>query len=354
MAGGGAERVICNISNALVSKGVDVALLLMKKEGPFLSQLNPKIPVDEVGSFSTRKALSSVLRYLKAHPDRIFFSALDNANIVTSLAGALNRRAKTCVSIHNTLSQVYRADSPSYLRRRASMMRLLYPRVSGRLCVSAGVADDAASFLRIPRSKFRVVYNPCISPELFQKSTEAIDDPTFDALPTPRVVAIGRLHEQKDYGTMLRSIEHLGKQMPVSLTILGEGPLLEALSQQSKELGLEKSVYFAGFKSNPYPYLKASDALVLSSRYEGFGVVLAEALALGIPVASTDCPHGPSEILNEGKYGELAKVGDAVGLADAIARALHHPKTVPDQAWDRFTLDHIADDYQRFLTELLT
>ncbi len=352
MAGGGAERVICNISNALASKGVDVALLLMKKEGPFLSQLNPKIPVEEVGSFSTRKALSAVIRYLKVNPDRIFFSALDNANIVTSLAGALNRKARTCVSIHNTLSQVYRADSPSYLKRRASLMRLLYPRVTGRLCVSAGVADDAADFLRVARSRFKVVYNPCISPELFQKSTELLNDETFSSLPAPKLVAIGRLHEQKDYPTLLKAVQRLKAAGPVSLTILGEGPLLEKLVAEAKELGVKDAVYFAGFQANPYPYLRASNALVLSSRYEGFGVVLAEAIALGIPVASTDCPHGPAEILNNGEFGYLAPVGDADGLADSISRTLSAPRTVPQEAWQRFTLDYIADEYRTYLQEL--
>lgn len=352
MAGGGAERVICNISNALVEKGVDVALLLMKKEGPFLDQLNPKIPVEDVGSYSTRKALSAVLRYLKSHPDRIFFSALDNANIVTSFAGALNRKAKTCVSIHNTLSQVYRADSPSYLKRRASLMRLLYPRVTGRLCVSAGVADDASAFLGIARSRFKVVYNPCISPELFQKSAESLHDESFFSLPSPKLVAIGRLHEQKDYLTLLQAVQRLKAKGPISLTILGEGPLLEKLIAEAKELGLSDAIYFAGFQANPYPYLRASNALVLSSRYEGFGVVLAEAIALGIPVASTDCPHGPAEILNNGEFGYLAPVGDADSLAASITKTLSAPKSVPQEAWQRFTLDSIADEYKTYLQEL--
>jgi glycosyltransferase involved in cell wall biosynthesis len=352
MAGGGAERVICNISNALVNKGVDVALLLMKKEGPFLGQLNPKIPVEEVGSYSTRRSLGAVVRYLRTHPDRVFFSALDNANIVTSFAGALNRKAKTCVSIHNTLSQVYRADSPSYLKRRAALMRFLYPRVTGRLCVSAGVADDAASFLGIARSRFKVVYNPCISPELFQKSTEPLHDERFSSLPEPRLVAIGRLHEQKDYPTLLKAVQHLKDNGPISLTILGEGPLLKKLAIEAKALGVDDAVYFAGFQSNPYPYLRASNALVLSSRYEGFGVVLAEAIALGIPVASTDCPHGPAEILNNGEFGYLAPVGDPKGLAESISQTLSSPRSVPQGAWQRFTLESIADEYRAYLQEL--
>jgi glycosyltransferase involved in cell wall biosynthesis len=107
--------------------------------------------------------------------------------------------------------------------------------------------------------------------------------------------------------------------------LIGDGPLRTALEETATALGVRDDVAFLGFRTNPYPFIKRAAALVLSSRWEGFGNVLVEALALGTSVVSTDCPHGPTEILDGGRFGVLVPIGDAEGMALAMEQVLDHP-----------------------------
>ncbi|WP_421379177.1 glycosyltransferase [Paraburkholderia sp. DD10] len=137
------------------------------------------------------------------------------------------------------------------------------------------------------------------------------------------IVSVARLDEgQKDHKTLLRAFaQHRAKRLrPVDLVLIGEGRDRAALEELARELGIRESVHFLGFRANPFPYIRAAEMLILSSRYEGFGMVLGEAMALGTPVISTDCPTGPRDLLEGGKAGLLVPPGDVDALARAIER----------------------------------
>ena len=136
---------------------------------------------------------------------------------------------------------------------------------------------------------------------------------------TPTFVFAGRLTEQKDPATALRALAVLRRQCAARMLVLGDGPLRGALNAEAAALGLAGSVEFVGFQTNPLPWLRHAAALVSASRYEGLGNAIVEALACGTPVVSTDCPHGPAEILLGGLHGHLVPVGDP----GAMARAMH-------------------------------
>jgi glycosyltransferase involved in cell wall biosynthesis len=132
--------------------------------------------------------------------------------------------------------------------------------------------------------------------------------------------------------------------------ILGEGELRADLERLAEQLGIAEDFALPGFVQNPYPYLKRAAVFVLSSRWEGLPTVLVEALALGTPVVSTDCPSGPREILADGKWGRLVPVGDAGKLAEAILETLRQPKTTVDkQSLLRFTVDYAVEEYAKVL-----
>jgi glycosyltransferase involved in cell wall biosynthesis len=117
-----------------------------------------------------------------------------------------------------------------------------------------------------------------------------------------------------------------------------------------RELGLEEDVALPGFVDNPYKYMKRAAVFVLSSRWEGFGIVLVEAMALGTPVIATDCPSGPAEILEDGRWGRLVPVGDVHRLAEAILRVLKEEKI--DTSVVRasmFSVERILEDYANIL-----
>ncbi|HEY8366975.1 MAG TPA: glycosyltransferase, partial [Bacteroidia bacterium] len=198
------------------------------------------------------------------------------------------------------------------------LMKLLYPSADAVIAVSEGVAKDLTQIIGLPAEKVKVIYNPVITPEIFKKAEEPIKHPWFAPGELPVILGVGRLTKQKDFVTLIRAFDIVRKEYPSRLVILGEGeerPKLEALV---KELGLEQYVYMPGFEENPFKYMKHAAVFVLSSRWEGLPNVLIQALALGTPVVSTDCPSGPREILSAGKYGTLVPVGDYDALAKAI------------------------------------
>jgi glycosyltransferase involved in cell wall biosynthesis len=135
-------------------------------------------------------------------------------------------------------------------------------------------------------------------------------------------VSVGRLTEQKDLPTLLRAFALLQRHQPTRLVVLGRGPLRDRLAKLAVTLGIEALVRFLEPRPNPYPLMARADAVVMSSAWEGFGLVLLEALALGVPVVATDCPSGPAEILDRGRYGRLVPVGDAEELAAAVVATL--------------------------------
>jgi len=218
------------------------------------------------------------------------------------------------------------------------------------VAVSRGVADDLARLTGLPREKIQVIYNPVVTPELFVKAEEPLGHPWFAAGEPPVILGVGRLHEAKDFQTLIRAFALVRKKRVARLVILGEGeerPKLEALV---RELGLEEEVALPGFVDNPFKYMKRAGVFVLSSQWEGFGNVLVEAMACGTPVVSTACPSGPEEILENGRWGRLVSVGDVDALAEAIILTLddkNHPD-VARRALD-FGVQRAIDEYIRVL-----
>jgi glycosyltransferase involved in cell wall biosynthesis len=167
----------------------------------------------------------------------------------------------------------------------------------------------------------------------------------------PVVLSVGRLVPQKDHATLLRAFSRLRAGRAARLVILGDGKDRKSLELLASKLGVADDVSLPGFESNPYRYMRRCAVFVLSSAWEGSGNVLAEAMACGAPVVSTDCPSGPAEILGDGKYGPLVAVGDHEALAAAIEASLDHPPPPGDlrSRADVFSSSRSADAYLKLL-----
>ncbi|MET0240968.1 MAG: glycosyltransferase, partial [Sphingobium sp.] len=286
-------------------------------------------------------------RYFKDHAPDAMFSSMGPQNIA-----AINARrfagAKSWLGVmqHNALSDEAKAGISLQQRLVPIAYRFFLGSADGVYAVSAGVADDMAAVTGFPRSRIGVLYNPACPENLDPAALPAIDHPYYSS-GLPVVIGCGRLVAQKGWATLLRAFAKVIERRPARLVVLGVGPEEAELKALASELGLEGSADFVGFQSMPLAWMRASDLFVMSSRYEGFGNVIVEALATGTSVVSTNCNYGPSEILDDGKYGELVPVEDPAAMADAICRSLDAPSD-PDRLIARareFTVSHVVDNY---------
>jgi len=189
-----------------------------------------------------------------------------------------------------------------------------------------------------------------IDAAFYAKADAPVEHPWFQPNQPPVILGVGRHHFQKGFDTLLRAFARVRQQMPARLVILGEGPERPNLERLAAELGVAADVDLPGFDPNPFRYMRWAGVFVLSSRYEGLPNVLIQALACGCPVVSTDCPSGPSEILDGGRYGALVPVDDVEAMAQAIVRALLGQVAPAPAEWlEQFRVEAVAEQYLRVM-----
>jgi len=354
LQGGGAEKVMVNLANAFSTRGATVDFVLGKAEGPNLEKLYPAINVVDLGTSNVFGWLEPMIRYLKGCKPRIVMSGLHHANLTTIMAKNLSGvDSKIIVTVHGQLSQDVGNSRKKLAKAIPFLVRKLYPKANKIICVSQGVADELINRYGLPEQKIQVIYNPVLTDDIFEKAEEPIDHPWFQLGQSPVILGVGRLTPAKDFQTLIKAFDIVYKARPAKLLILGEGPERESLQSLIKELNLENDVALPGFVENPYKYMKHTNVFVLSSRWEGFGNVIVEALALGVPVVSTDCPSGPAEILEKGKWGRLVPVGDPKSLADAILEAMNDERGKGIERAKEFSLEKIASQYLELVQSIL-
>jgi glycosyltransferase involved in cell wall biosynthesis len=197
-----------------------------------------------------------------------------------------------------------------------------YARAEQIIAISHGVAEDIARMAPGSEAHTTTIHNAGLDERVESGASMPLEPD--DVLPNgPLLVACGRLTEQKGYPYLLSALALVRKQVPnATLWILGQGPDRPEMEQQIADLSLGQSVRLLGFRDNPFRYMAAADLFVLSSIFEGFGNVVAEAMACGTAVVSTDCPYGPSEIITDGLSGLLVPIRDPESLAEAIIKLL--------------------------------
>ncbi|WP_019591002.1 glycosyltransferase [Thioalkalivibrio sp. ALE20] len=348
---GGVEKMMNHLLRGFVDAGVQVDLLLLKARGGHVEDIPAEVNVIRLDARTSLLALPAVTRYLRRQCPDALLAAKDRAGRVALRARRLARvptRIVLRMGMHLSGSLADKTALQRWLRYRP--VRRLYPHADAIVAVAQPVADDLARIGGIPSERFRVIANPVISPSLSARAEEAAEHPWLEAATrseTPVILAVGRLRPQKDFATLLRAFALLHARRPCRLIILGEGPERDRLQGLARELGIADHVDLAGFRSNPYPFMRAANLFVLSSRFEGSPNVLVEAMALGTPVVSTDCPSGPREILAGGRLGPLVPVGDAPALADGMARGLEAPvePALLQQAVADYTIARSARTY---------
>jgi glycosyltransferase involved in cell wall biosynthesis len=362
--GGGAERVIANLANGLAAQGLAVDLIVVQS-GPAATQAfhaNVNIidlaiqPAPKQGwipftGFQSWNSLPKLVNYLKTHRPPVLLSATHFINETALLAKKLARvSTRIVVTEHTFLSQEVKLTEQSSSRAIPWTVRALYSWADEVVAVSHGVANDLRGFMG-PRSKVpTVIYNSVVTPDIYRMAQQAVDHPWFQQKDLPIVIGAGRFVRQKDFATLLRAFAQLQQTQPARLVLLGSGREQQALQQLASDLGVSEHLWMPGFVDNPYAFLQKADVFALSSAWEGLPTVLIEALALGTPVVSTDCPSGPAEILQQGNYGHLVPVGDPAALATALQAVLQGDRKITPQHWiDQFTPEQVIHKYMEVI-----
>lgn len=348
LAGAGAERVSVNLAHEFVAAGHAVDFVPAQGGGELMGEVPPSSGVHVAQSGGARAWRAAIAHYVDTQAPDVLLAMMEGAGVL-SIQAARGRAVPVYVVSHIHFS--WHCRHASRWKERWLMplaARWCLPRAAGVIGVSQGVSEDIRRAAGLRRDKVHTIYNPILTEAFYHKAAEPMDhswfQPDRDWL---TVVTVGRLTAQKDHDTQLRAIREVNRQRPVRLVILGQGERHEELEALARELGIGEIVEFAGFDPNPYRYIAAADVFVLSSRWEGFGNVLVEALACGTNVVSTDCPSGPSEVLGEGKYGELVSVGDSGALAQGIVAALCRQAETGQllQHLDKFKAARVAQEY---------
>jgi glycosyltransferase involved in cell wall biosynthesis len=264
------------------------------------------------------------------------------------LVAPLLTRVPVILTVHGNYSELMKESSLAWVLEPALRWRFARGLV---VAPSRGVAEDLEE--HFDAADVRVIAHGVDADYV----AELAAAPAADRPNEPYMLAVGRLARQKDYPTMLRSYALARKRgLAVPLVIVGDGPEELALRDMAKELGIAAFVQFLGHRENSFAYMQKADCLVLSSTWEGFGLVLIEAMSLGVPCVSTDCPSGPGEILGGGEYGMLVPVGDSERLAEAMLQ-MREPETrqrfseLARKRADDFTLQRMAAAYREVLRE---
>jgi glycosyltransferase involved in cell wall biosynthesis len=346
LSGGGAEMCVLRLAEDISARGYDVAVALLKKKGRLLEFVPPGIRVDEIGG-GRISCITRLARYLADRRPDAVISFMTYANVVAVLAQALSPSLKrVVVSEHNAYSHSIKVRG-GFSRFIHHAAPLVYRWASSVVCVSEGVAEDFATATRLSRRRMTTIYNPVITDDLIARAREPSGHPWFVDKCRPVIVAVGRLERQKNYPMLLGSFARLRQHLDCRLIILGEGSLEAALRSEAARLGILESVDFAGFRANAPSFMREADLFALSSDFEGLSNVLIEAMAVGCPVVSTDAPHGPREVLEDGRLGRLVPVGDVEAFAGAMEATLRDPGD-PEERRRRalaFSVRSSADQY---------
>lgn len=329
----GAVRSTLNLVEGLLNKGFQVDIVVTTPEGVNTKLIPPEsrlivLQGKRKGFCQSLVWFFSLVKYLRKHRPIALICA-DGINYPSFAKITARVNTKIILTSRNNLLHYYLNKPDIYSKSiRGYLLRQFvwfYSWADHIVAVSQGVENALLVISKGKLKNIKVIYNPIVKEELYTKANASLIHSWFQDGEPPVILGVGRLHKQKDFFTLIHAFALVYKYFPSKLLILGEGSDREQLELLISQLGLDTKISLPGFVDNPYPYMLKAKVFVLSSRWEGFPRALTEALALGTPVISTDCPSGPNEILADGKFGYLVPVGDASALANGILKTLINP-----------------------------
>jgi glycosyltransferase involved in cell wall biosynthesis len=324
MVSGGVERITLSLASEMMANNHSCELALRKAHGELLSEACSLLPVHELapkGIYQFVPALAELLK--RSQPTHVITAFPDVAALTWLALKRSGSQACWIHGVHNTHAPV--AALPGFIGRLRFFLfnraaAFVYRRADAIVAVSDGIRAEILEWFDIDPSKVETIYNPVLS-------SQNLNLPAPDnVLPLLRqnhpcsIVTIGRLAHQKGFDILIEAMRQV--PMPWTLDIWGDGPDAATLKKQIEASGMASTITLRGYTADPIGVLKSADLFVLPSRHEGLPTVLIEALASPCRIVATNCPHGPREILINGRLGRLVPPEDPDLLAVAIRQEI--------------------------------
>jgi len=363
LAGGGAERVAVQVLSALDETRWDRSMYLFKREGPYLADVGSSVRLASATSESRIGRVLELRRFIRDTQPDLVVSFLSYFTVLAAAkAAGVGTRV---VFVLGTPMSAFLSDAdyhwktPSHRAVFTLITRAGYNLADAIATTSRGVSDDLMRHFGVRESAMKVVHNPIDFDALNDACAEPLEPSDEHAWEHPAIVSAGRLAEAKNYPLLIEAMALLRRRVPAArLFILGQGDQEPELRQQIAALGLSDAVRLCGFQRNPWKYIARADVFALTSRYEGFGNVLVEAMACGVPVVVTSSP-GPLEIVHDNVDGVIVPEHTAAAVANALEAVLTDERrrasmaAAAKEASRRFALPAIAGQYDSWFSELV-
>ncbi len=348
--------------------GLDVELVVVRRQGVLagdvpealkvveLSAGDPSAPERGVSSRDVLAAIPLLARYLRRRRPMVLWSGAKAVNLA-ALAASRLAFVSTRVVMTITNDLYHRGSAQDRGRALATLViRRVYPSADKVITLSRAMTDDLVEKEGLPPELFAIIPPPIDLERIDRLGREAVDHPWLQSGQPPVVLNVARLAEQKGHPILLEAFAEAARSRELRLIIMGEASeeARRELEARVDALGIAGKVDIADFDPNPYRFMTRAAVFVLSSLWEGFGIVLAESMACGCPVVSSNCPYGPAEILQGGKVGRLVPVSDSHALAEAILSEIDDPTdaAILEKRARDFGLDSLMKRYAAVLDDL--
>lgn len=357
---GGAEKNIVKLIREWLKYGYVIKLILNKKTGELLKGIPEEVEIINLNQDRLINIIYPLYKYLSNNKPNIIWVNLWPLTSYAIIAWLLTGRiGQIFVTEHNNFEKSY--IKKNIFRRIYFRLLLNYTHTyaNGVTTVSNGLQYSLIKLVPRLKNKIKTIYNPIVEnkkEKVTEEELKSLSKIIWNQEDSFKILTVGEFKTQKNHELLIDALKIIiNKKINVNLIILGNGILYEKIRKKIKEMKLEKEIMLPGYQEETEKWYKTADLFILTSNWEGFGNVIVEAMEYGLPIISTNCPHGPSEILADGLYGDLIECNQVNQLVEAIEKniklEIKKPIEVNVSRASNYSVEKIAKEYIDLFTK---
>lgn len=359
---GGVQRVMINLAEGLINHGFSVDFLICDATGEMLQIIPKECNIIDFGKRKYRgdikvvASLPSIISYMKKNQKTVLIGAPGLSGSLLAFGKLLSKQSKVIAIFDNKVSLL--KDGTLYHNLVYQFNKIFIKKANVIVAAHRAAGNDIIDNYNLPDKKVKVIYHPLISKEKIQNAIPEKEH-KYIGQNGKLLLSVGRLVAEKDFANLINAFDIVRRKNECRLIILGDGPERQMLADLINAKKLNQYIDLYGYTNKVYDFMKAADALILSSKEEAFGNVLVEALACGIPIVTTDCASGgPRDIIDNKncmKYGAICECSNPTALASAIETVInnYYDKGVLSKRAEQFTIDYSVSEYIKAIKELM-